>query len=344
MTVEKNFVPEQQTPAGWQVPYSYDEAFIFYSKDYRKVKILYYDINDFVLYQKGKKDMWVVRLFFYQKQEVYCKEYKIARFNVPGSDPQSSKYPQSIIKGNPLMPSFCRFYLESKFAYHLSENRLLDMLSQMGMKVAQSTLNGWMQQIMTYLRERLGPVMLERIRQCVYTQNDESRIVVRSRESKEDKFKYNVEYIHAALSMEAMLCVMEYKECSRSHSVQEDAIFKDSCIRVFTADRAVLYETIEKAFKVFLQDGRVEMHNNAVERMFRHLAMGRRNWLHTGSHLGAENIAFMFSLFESCKLNDINFGDYIEDILTRLMEGEQDFMSLIPCNYNSNKKVNVKAA
>ena len=38
------------------------------------------------------------------------------------------------------------------------------------------------------------------------------------------------------------------------------------------------------------------------------------------------------------------FGDYIEDILTRLMEGEQDFMSLIPCNYNSNKKVNVKTA
>ena len=70
--------------------------------------------------------------------------------------------------------------------------------------------------------------------------------------------------------------------------------------------------------------------------IFRHLAMG--------SHLGAENIAFMFSLFESCKLNDINFGDYIEDILTRLMEGEQDFMSLIPCNYNSIKKVNVKAA
>ena len=27
-------------------PYSYDEAFIFYSKDYRKVKILHYDIND----------------------------------------------------------------------------------------------------------------------------------------------------------------------------------------------------------------------------------------------------------------------------------------------------------
>lgn len=52
------------------------------------------DANARIYIRKGKKDMWVVRLFFYQKQEVYCKEYKIARFNVPGSDPQSSKYHQ----------------------------------------------------------------------------------------------------------------------------------------------------------------------------------------------------------------------------------------------------------
>ena len=116
--------------------------------------------------------------------------------------------------------------------------------------------------------------------------------------------------------MEAKLCVMEYKEgLDSSYGAM--------------VQRAVNYVLDdEKAFKVFLQDGRVEMHNNAVERMFRHLAMGRRNWMHTGSHLGAENIAFMFSLFESCKLNDINFGDYIEDILTRLMEGEQDFYNI----------------
>lgn len=61
--------------------------------------------------------------------------------------------------------------------------------------------------------------------------------------------------------------------------------------------------------------------DNCCERMFHHLAMERRNWLHTDSHLEAENIVFLFSLFESSKLNDINFGDYIEDILTRLMEG-----------------------
>ena len=221
--------------------------------------------NAKVIIRKGKKDMWVVRLFFYQKQEVYCKEYKIARFNVPGSDPQSSKYPQSIIKGNPLMPSFCRFYLESKLRKHTAKQR-----RRFRLKYSASIVG----KLMKLLK------------------------------------KIKLDSSYGAMVQRAVNYVLDD----------------------------------EKAFKVFLQDGRVEMHNNAVERMFHHLAMGRRNWMHTGSHLGAENIAFMFSLFESCKLNDINFGDYIEDILTRLMEGEQDFMSLIPCNYNSNKKVNVKAA
>ena len=327
--------------------------------------------NAKVIIRKGKKDMWVVRLFFYQKQEVYCKEYKIARFNVPGSDPQSSKYPQSIIKGNPLMPSFCRFYLESKFAYHLSENRLLDMLSQMGMKVAQSTLNGWMQQIMTYLRERLGPVITAD-RAVLYETIEkdlEEMGLVRTACWFHARHRFVDAYIsdhrvRVIVLMMNYLFQIERESKLRKHTAKQRRRFRlkysasivgklmkllkkiklDSSYGAMVL-RAVNYVLDdEKAFKVFLQDGRVEMHNNAVERMFRHLAMGRRNWMHTGSHLGAENIAFMFSLFESCKLNDINFGDYIEDILTRLMEGEQDFMSLIPCNYNSNKKVNVKAA
>ena len=33
-------------------PKRYDEAFIFYSKDYKKVKILHYDLNGYVMYQK----------------------------------------------------------------------------------------------------------------------------------------------------------------------------------------------------------------------------------------------------------------------------------------------------
>lgn len=73
--------------------------------------------------------------------------------------------------------------------------------------------------------------------------------------------------------------------------------------------------------------------DNARERYFRHIAMGRRNWLQTGSHFSAQNLAFMFGLLESCKLNKVNFGEYIDDILTRILCGEEVDASFLPCDY-----------
>ena len=396
--------------------------------------------------RKGKKDEWTIQLFYYSPARVYTKVYRIGRFNVPKSDPKNSKKPQTIVENNPLMPSFCRFYFESKFAYNLSEENVIRMLESMKCHIPQSTLNKYIHQIMDYLRVRLESLMLEVIRSCGFVQNDETRILVRSRKSLEENFKYNTEYIHAALSLEKKLVVMLYKEGSRSHEIPEEKIFKGSLIECFTADRAPLYTAIEKdlveyslqrqacwqharhnlvdafvsdhrvlvliqlinalfmiereskarghspgqrqrfrlkysasivgkimsllkkmkgekekygalvmkainyilddeeAFKKFLHDGRIEMHNNAVESVFRHIAMGRRNWLNSGSHEAAQNIAFMYSLFESCKMNGIDFGEYVEDILTRMMNGDNDYESMIPCNYVPAQKQEKKAA
>lgn len=49
-------------------PKSYDEAFIFYSKDYRKVKILHYDLNGYVMYQKWFDDGRFLRPEFTKMQ------------------------------------------------------------------------------------------------------------------------------------------------------------------------------------------------------------------------------------------------------------------------------------
>ena len=396
--------------------------------------------------RKGKKDKWTIQLFYYSPAKVYTKVYEIGRFNVPGQDPMNSKKPQSIVENNPLMPSFCRFYFESKFSYNLSEENVIRMLESMKCHFPQSTLNKYIHQIMDYLRVRLEALMLEVIRTCGFVQNDETRILVRSRKNKEEDFKYNTEYIHAALSLEKKLVVMLYKEGSRSHEIPEEKIFKDSLIQCFTADRAPLYVALEKdleeyylqrqacwqharhylvdafvsdhrvlvliqlinalfliereskarnhtpeqrhrfrlkysvsivgkimsllkkmkrekdkygalvmravnyilddeeAFKKFLLDGRIEMHNNAVESVFRHIAMGRRCWLNSGSHEAATNIAFMYSLYESCKMNNIDFGEYVEDILTRMMNGDDDYRSMIPCYYTPGKKQEKKVA
>jgi hypothetical protein len=79
--------------------------------------------------------------------------------------------------------------------------------------------------------------------------------------------------------------------------------------------------------------------------MFRHIAIARRNRLHTVSHFSAENIAFIYSLLESCKLNNVNFGEYVEDILTRLMKGERADASFLPNKYVPRlKEEQIKAA
>ena len=54
-------------------------------------------------------------------------------------------------------------------------------------------------------------------------------------------------------------------------------------------------------------------------------------------------LAFMYSLYESCKMNNIDFGEYVEDILTRMMNGDDDYRSMIPCYYTPSKKQEKKA-
>ena len=71
----------------------------------------------------------------------------------------------------------------------------------------------------------------------------------------------------------------------------------------------------------------------AIRTVLWHIAM-YRCWLNSGSHDAAQNIAFMYSLYESCKMNDIDFGEYVEDILTRMMNGDDDYRSMIPCCTN----------
>jgi len=58
-----------------------------------------------------------------------------------------------------------------------------------------------------------------------------------------------------------------------------------------------------------------------------------RNWDKAGSHGAAENLAFMYSLYESCKMNNLNFGSNIEDILTRMKDGDKGCRAMLPCFY-----------
>ena len=69
----------------------------------------------------------------------------------------------------------------------------------------------------------------------------------------------------------------------------------------------------------FLDDGRIEIDSNTVERAMRPIALSRKNALFVGSDEGAENWAMLASLIESCKLHGVNPEAYLTDVLTKLV-------------------------
>jgi transposase len=69
----------------------------------------------------------------------------------------------------------------------------------------------------------------------------------------------------------------------------------------------------------FLDDGRIDLDSNIVERSMRPQALTRKNALFAGHDNGAENWAIVASLVESCKLNGIDPQAYLADILSRLV-------------------------
>jgi transposase len=71
----------------------------------------------------------------------------------------------------------------------------------------------------------------------------------------------------------------------------------------------------------FLDDGRIDLDNNTVERSIRPLALNRKNALFAGSDEGGDNWAVIATLIECCKLNAINPHTWLTETLTSLANG-----------------------
>jgi transposase len=70
----------------------------------------------------------------------------------------------------------------------------------------------------------------------------------------------------------------------------------------------------------FVDDGHIEMDNNAAERSLRGVALGRKNYLFAGSDRGGERAAAIYSLIGSAKLNALDPEAYLRQVLTRIAD------------------------
>jgi transposase len=86
---------------------------------------------------------------------------------------------------------------------------------------------------------------------------------------------------------------------------------------------------------LFLDDGRIEIDNNTVERAIRPLALTRKNALFAGSDGGADHWSILASLIETAKLNDVDPQAYVTDVITRIVGGhpQSRIDELIPWAY-----------
>jgi transposase len=89
----------------------------------------------------------------------------------------------------------------------------------------------------------------------------------------------------------------------------------------------------EIALKRFLDDGKIEIDNNASERAMRVIAQGRKNWMFAGSDAGGETAAAIYTITETAKLNGINPQVYLKNVLAQIQDhNAKKIADLLPWN------------
>jgi len=103
--------------------------------------------------------------------------------------------------------------------------------------------------------------------------------------------------------------------------------------------------------KRYLQDGRIKIDNNLAENAIRPLTISRKNFLFCGNHEAAENTAIICSLLATCKTQEVNPREWLNDVMPNYqriwkkvlekssrncfpMFGIQRNLTKIQCKYN----------
>jgi hypothetical protein len=89
-----------------------------------------------------------------------------------------------------------------------------------------------------------------------------------------------------------------------------------------------------RALTQYTTDGRLEISNNAAERVIRPLALGRKNWLFAGSDGGGVAAATIYTITQTAKLNGLDPEAYLRDTIARIADyPARRIADLLPWNW-----------
>ena len=93
-----------------------------------------------------------------------------------------------------------------------------------------------------------------------------------------------------------------------------------------------------RGLMLYLDDGRLEMDTNTVERAMRPVALGRKNALFAGADSGGRHWAIVATLIQTAKLNDVDPLAWLTDALERIVSGrikQHELVTLLPWNWKA---------
>jgi transposase len=132
------------------------------------------------------------------------------------------------------------------------------------------------------------------------------------------------EVITALRTTEALPLLQELKAWLKENIVQ---VLPQSPI-----GKAISYSLSRwKKLSEYIHHPQLEIDNNLVENAIRPTVLGRKNYLFSGSHEGAERAAMFYSFFGSCKMNGINPHEWLADVLVKISDTKSsELHTLLP--------------
>lgn len=117
--------------------------------------------------------------------------------------------------------------------------------------------------------------------------------------------------------------VLKSREKMRAHFTAMKATAEEELPRYFKGNK--YYQALNYFLENYdgltfcLEDPMVPIDNNAQERLLRSHVVGRKTWYGTHSEQGAETAAVLFSIVETCKLNNVNPREYFQNLVQDLL-------------------------
>ena len=139
-----------------------------------------------------------------------------------------------------------------------------------------------------------------------------------------------LEYCNKLFEIEREIAKLTVPEKENERQVKSKPIVDDffEWVKLILSEKLIVNSKLKKALiyasnqrkelSEFLNDGRIPISNNLLERSIRPFAIHRKNWLFADSEDGAKANAVIYSLIESAKINNLNIWKYLEHLLEEL--------------------------